>query len=335
MQREWLRDCFYKMILIRRFEERLIALHDAGKFTGHFHVYIGQEATGVPAVMSLQAGDALFTTHRNHGHLLARGTDPGRMYAEILGRKDGYNKGKAGTFHLSARDVGFAHTSAIVAGAIPIAVGAAYAAKARGNGQIAVCLTGDGALEEGAAPEAFNMASLWKLPILFLCENNGKYGAGRAVGAAQSPNMAAYPLIDLPKAYRIPAVQIDGMDVDAVRLAVTEAITKIRRGDGPQFIEAHTVRWPGHQSNWPIVPVPTRVDLAWSAVEVPENMREWYRSSDPLLIFVRNLVGKELIGKEELVDLQLRAEGAIARAIEFALASPYPDPKEALTEVFA
>jgi acetoin:2,6-dichlorophenolindophenol oxidoreductase subunit alpha len=328
-------DCFYKMILIRRFEERLIGLHDEGQFSGHFHVYIGQEATGVPALLCLEANDVLFTTHRNHGHLLARGADPGRMLAEILGRKDGYNKGKGGTFHLSAREVGFVHTSAIVAGAIPIATGAAYAAKARRSGQIAVCLTGDGALEEGAAPEALNIASLWKLPILYLCENNGKYGAGRAVGAAQSPNMAVYPLTDLPKAYKIPSVQIDGMDVEAVGTTVTEAVSKIRSGEGPQFIEAHTVRWPGHESNWPLVPVPTSVDLAWNVSTVPEKVREWYRSSDPLLIFSRELVAKGSATKEELVDLQRRADATIDRAVQFALTNPYPDPKEALTEVFA
>ena len=200
------------MLLIRHFEETLIGLQNQGHFAGHYHVYIGQEATGVPALSCLAPDDHIFTTHRNHGHLLARGADPGRMYAEILGRRDGYNKGKGGTFHIAASHLGFHHTSGIVAGIIPMATGAAYAAKARKTGQIAVCLFGDGALEEGAAPESFNIASLWKLPVLYLCENNGKYGAGRAVGAAQSSSMAAYPLTDLPKVFKIPARQVDGTD---------------------------------------------------------------------------------------------------------------------------
>src|SRR3990167_6076201 len=261
--RESLLELCRMMLLIRHFEERLVHLHDEERFSGHYHVYIGQEATGVPALSCLERGDFLFTTHRNHGHLLARGADPRRLFAEILGRRDGYNKGKGGTFHVAASSLGFYHTSGIVAGIIPLATGAAYAAKARKTDRIAVCLFGDGALEEGAAPEAFNIASLWKLPVLYLCENNGKYGAGRAVGAAQSPTMAAYPLTDLPKVYKIPAEQVDGTDSSAVYSAVSEAVRKIRRGEGPQFIETQTVRWPGGETNWPVLPVATDAAMAW------------------------------------------------------------------------
>jgi TPP-dependent pyruvate/acetoin dehydrogenase alpha subunit len=323
------------MLLIRHFEERLVGLHDEGHFAGHYHAYIGQEATGVPAISCLQADDVLFTTHRNHGHLLARGALPDRMFAEILGRRDGYNKGKGGTFHIAAGDLGFPHTSGIVAGIIPIATGAAYAAKLRRSGQIAVCLFGDGALEEGAAPEAFNMASLWKLPILYLCENNGKYGAGRAVGAAQSPTMAAYPLTDLPIAYQIPAQQVDGTDVFAVHDAIAEAVRKIRAGEGPQFVETHTVRWPGSESNWPVVPIPTRVELAWDVSAAPQKAREWYRASDPVLIFVRALVAQGTASKAELAAIEAEVIETIERGVQYAVASPFPAPREALTDVFA
>jgi acetoin:2,6-dichlorophenolindophenol oxidoreductase subunit alpha len=322
------------MLLIRHFEERLVKLHDEGHFAGHYHAYIGQEATGVPALDCLDARDILFTTHRNHGHLLARGASPGRMFAEILGRKDGYNRGKGGTFHISATDLGFPHTSGVVAGIIPIATGAAYAAKARKSGQIAVCLFGDGALEEGAAPEAFNMASLWKLPVLYLCENNGKYGAGRAVGAAQSPTMAAYPLTDLPKAYKIPARQVDGTAVLAVHDAISEAVEKIRTGGGPQFIETHSVRWPGSESNWPVVPVPTNIALAWDVSAAPAKVREWYRVSDPVLIFIRELVAQGAANSDELVAIETEVIDTIDRAVKFALASPLPAPEDALTDVF-
>ena len=267
LSREGLIEFCRRMLLIRHFEEGLIGLHDQGHFRGHYHLYIGQEATGVPALSCLEPKDSLFTTHRNHGHLLARGAEPGRLFAEILGRRDGYNKGKGGTFHVAASSLGFYHTSGIVAGIIPLATGAAYAAKARKTDRIAVCLFGDGALEEGAAPEAFNIASLWKLPVLYLCENNGKYGAGRAVGAAQSPTMAAYPLTDLPKVYKIPAEQVDGTDSSAV----------YSRGEGPQFIETQTVRWPGGETNWPVLPIATNVNLAWDVDPVPEKMRGWYR----------------------------------------------------------
>ena len=172
--------------------------------------------------------DYLFTTHRNHGHLLARGVEPKKLFAEILGRADGLNKGKGGSFHSVAPSLGFLHSSGVVAGIIPLSTGTAYAAKAQKNGRVTVCLFGDGSLEEGAAPEALNLASLYKLPVLFLCENNGKYGAGRAVAAAQSSSMAAYPLTDLPKAYKVPAQQIDGIDAGLVHATISEAVEKIR-----------------------------------------------------------------------------------------------------------
>ncbi|MBI2350691.1 MAG: hypothetical protein HYV00_04300 [Deltaproteobacteria bacterium] len=333
--RESLLELCRRMLLIRHFEERLIHLHDEERFRGHYHVYIGQEATGVPALSCLEQGDFLFTTHRNHGHLLARGADPRRLFAEILGRKDGYNKGKGGTFHLAASELGFFHTSGIVGGIIPLATGTAYAARAKKSGQITVCLFGDGALEEGAAPESFNLASLWKLPVLFLCENNGKYGAGRAVGAAQSPTMAVYPLTDLPATYKIPAQQIDGTDAGAVHVAVSEAVAKIRRGEGPQFIETQTVRWPGSETNWPVVPVATDAALAWDVSSVPEAVREWYRSSDPVLIFIRELWEKKQATREDIAELDRDVRKAVEQAANFALASPFPEPEEALKDVFA
>lgn len=333
--REWLIECCRKMLLIRHFEETLIGLHQKGHFSGHFHAYIGQEATGVPALACLDPGDHIFTTHRNHGHLLARGADSGRMYAEILGRKDGYNQGKGGTFHIAASTLGFHHTSGIVAGILPLAAGAAYAAKARKTGQIAACLFGDGALEEGAAPETFNIASLWKLPILFLCENNGKYGAGRELGAAQSFSMAVYPLTRLPATYGIPAQQVDGTDVHAVHLAVSEAVANIRAGDGPQFIETQTVRWPGSENNWPIVPIPTSVDLAWDVDAVPEKYRAWYRASDPVLAFIRRLAEEHVATRDDLAALDAGVVRTIEQGVRFALASPFPAPEDALKDVYA
>ncbi|MBI2360908.1 MAG: hypothetical protein HYV04_18720 [Deltaproteobacteria bacterium] len=335
LNREQLMDLCRRMFRIRHFEEKLILLHTEGRFSGHYHVYIGQEATGVPALSCLGPDDYLFTTHRNHGHLLARGADPARLLAEILGRRDGYNKGKGGTFHTNVSALGFFHTSAVVAGIIPLAGGAAYAAKAKKSGQITVCLFGDGALEEGAAPESFNIASLWKLPVLYLCENNGKYGRGRAVGAVRSSTMAAYPLTDLPAAYKIPAQQVDGVDAGAVHGAVSEAVKKIRQGEGPQFIEAQTVRWPGSESNWPVVPVPTDVSLAWDSSAVPEAVKEWYRESDPVLTFVRELVEGKVATREEIGQVEEKVREEIARAVEFALASPYPELETALRDVFA
>ena len=324
-----------KMLLIRHFEERLIGLHHEGRFRGHYHVYIGQEATGVPAISLLQPDDVLFSTHRNHGHILARGGDPGRLLAEILGRRDGYNRGKGGSFHTSPRELGFLQCSGVVGGILPLGIGAAYAAKSRATGQIAVCLFGDGALEEGAVPEAFNLASLWKLPVLFLCENNGKYGAGNAVGAAQSSTMAAFPLTDLPTAYKIPSRQIDGVDAGAVHDALNESIEAIRSGEGPRFVETQTVRWPGSETNWPVVKAPTTVELAWDVSGAPGDVREWYRDSDPVLRFMRELVEAGRADKAELEALNRSVVEQIAAAVDFAFDSPYPDLAEAETDVFA
>ena len=333
--RDTLLDFCRRMFVIRHFEESLVPLHDKGVFGGHYHLYIGQEATGVPALSCLRADDYLFTTHRNHGHLLARGADPKKLCAEILGRADGYNKGKGGSFHTVVPSLGFLHTSAVVAGIIPLATGAAYASKALKNGRITVCLFGDGALEEGAAPEAFNLASLWKLPVLFLCENNGKYGAGRATGAAQSSTMAAHPLTDLPKAYKVPAQQVDGLDSGTVHATISRAVEEIRRGEEPQFIEAQTVRWPGSESNWPVVLQNTNASLAWDVNAVPEKVREWYRACDPLLIYTRELVEAQQATREEIAAIDRKVKAEIDEAVKVAVSSPYPKPEEAAKDYFA
>ncbi len=335
LPRERLIEFCRRMLLIRHFEEALVSLYDKGDFRGHYHVYIGQEGTGVPAISCLEDRDYLFTTHRNHGHLLARGAEPSRLLAEILGRRDGYNKGKGGSFHTAVHSLGFLHTSAVVGGIIPLATGTAYASKALKNGRITVCLFGDGALEEGAAAESLNLASLWKLPVLFLCENNGKYGAGRALAAAKSSTMAAYPLTDLPAAYKIPAQQVDGADAGAVHAVISQTVEKIRRGGGPHFIEAQSVRWPGSASNWPVIPFPTAATLAWDVSSVPENARAWYRECDPVLIFISELVEGKMATREEIAEIEIKVKERISAAVDFALASPYPKPEEAAEDVFA
>jgi pyruvate dehydrogenase E1 component alpha subunit len=335
LPRENLLELCRRMFVIRHFEESLVRLHDNRAFGGHYHLYVGQEATGVPALACLRGDDYLFTTHRNHGHLLARGAEPKRLFAEILGRVDGLNKGKGGSFHSVAPSLGFLHSSGVVAGIIPLSTGTAYAAKAQKNGRLTVCLFGDGSLEEGAAPEAFNLASLLKLPVLFLCENNGKYGSGRAVAAAQSSSMAAYPLTDLPKAYKIPAQQIDGIDAGLVHATISAAVEKIRRGEGPQFVEAQTVRYPGSETNWPTVPAPTDSALAWDVSSVAEKSREWYRSCDPLLIYLRELVDANQASKEEIAAIEGRVKAEIAAAVEFAVNSPFPKPDTAEKDFFA
>lgn len=335
LPRDTLLELCRKMLLIRRFEEGLITLHNEGRFRGHYHVYIGQEATGVPALALLEPSDYVFSTHRNHGHVLARGAAPGRVLAEILGRRDGYNSGKGGSFHVAPVELGFLQTSGVVAGILPLATGAAYAAKEKKSGQISVCLFGDGALEEGAAAESFNLASLWKLPVLYLCENNGKYGHGRATSTIRSSSMSVYPLTDLPAAYKIPAQQLDGTNAGAGFAVIGEVIRRIRRGEGPQFIEAQTVRWPGSVSNWPMLPVQTQAAFAWDMKDVPETVREWYQFSDPVLLFIRELLDEGHASKEIILNMEKSVANEIDEAIKFAFDSPEPDPKSALENIFA
>jgi pyruvate dehydrogenase E1 component alpha subunit len=335
LKKEVLLDFLRRMLTIREFEERLVGLYDAGHFKGHYHVYIGQEATGVAAISCLTENDYLFTTHRNHGHLLARGADPGRLLAEILGRRDGYNKGKGGSFHPTAAALGFLHTSAIVAGLIPLAAGAAYAAKARKTNQAVLCLFGDGALEEGAAAEGFNLAAVLRLPVLFLCENNGRGGRGGDARAARASSLAVYPVTDLPAAYKIPVVQVDGADPAQVHETVRDAIAKIRAGEGPRFIEAVTECWPGNAASWPKLPIRTNLGLAWETSFIPESHRAWYEHSDPLLLLARDLVKTGAVGRAEIERMHGDIRDAIERAVGFGLASPFPEPAEALNDVFA
>ena len=226
-----LTDYLRRMLVIRRFEEALITL--AGEFdVGHFHVYIGQEPTGVAALAQLEQGDLGFTTHRNHGHLLARGTDPAAMFAEILGRATGTNNGKGGTLHIASVENGFPTTSAATGGCTPLATGAAFAFSRLGLDRVSVCLFGDGALEEGTYHESINIAALEALPVIYLCENNSLEALGQKANEYPSSTMAAAPLTDLASSFKVPAVAVDGTDVGAVHEVMATAIRRARGGGG-------------------------------------------------------------------------------------------------------
>ncbi len=328
----WLR----RMLLIRRFEEHLILLTKAGHGFGHFHLYIGQETTGVPAVDLLAPDDFIATTHRNHGHLLARGADPGRLLAEIMGKATGYCKGKSGTLHATVRTLGFLSTSAIVGGALPLATGAAFAAKQRGTKQVSLCCFGDGAMEEGAFFEALNIAALWRLPVIFLCENNSFEALGQAAGEYPTSIISAAELSEIPKPFRVPSLAVDGTDVAAVYRAMGEAVARARGGGGPSFIEARTVRWPGSRPLWPdLLTGETDLTFAWDEAQIPQPYREWHRRQDGLLRFLRELLAARVTDPDEVLVLDAEAKAAIEGAVQFALESPEPAPAAALEDVFA
>ena len=326
-------ELYRGMLTMRRFEEALILATKSGVSVGHFHVYIGQECSGAPALSLLRPDDTIFTTHRNHGHVLARGADPGRVLAEIMGRATGYNRGKGGTLHITARELGVLPTSAVVGGVLPLATGAAFAAKQKGSDAVCMCFFGDGVLEEGAFYEAINLASLWTLPVIYLCENNSE---GAIAGEFPGSTIAARHLTDLPAAFRIPALAVDGTDAGEVHHAVKEAIRRARAGEGPSFIEASTVRWPGSRPLWPdLLTGETDLSCAWDAARIPQFHGDWHRSQDGLLRFTRELLQAGRIATGEILALDAAVRVKMQEAVRFAVDSPYPQPETALEGVFA
>ncbi len=323
------------MLRIRRFEEALIVLardHDIG----HFHVYVGQEATGVPALALLGDGDVSYTTHRNHGHLIARGVSPAGMAAEILGKATGINRGKGGTLHLASAAHGFPTTSSSVGGPLPIAVGSAFAFQELGLDRVSVALFGDGALEEGAWHESVNIAAMRRAPVIFLCENNSLEALGQKANEYPSSTLAAVRLTDLVDPFGVPAVAVDGTDTGAVHLAMTEALGRARSGGGPSFIEARTVRWPGNRPLWPqLVTGETDVAMAWDAGRIPAEHERWWSFQDGLLRFLRELLAADALDRATALAIDTEARDEMAAAVTFALESPLPDPAEALDHVFA
>lgn len=333
-----LRDFLRRMLLIRRAEEQVIhfATDHVGLIRGHYHVYIGQEATGVGVCASLGPADYVFTTHRNHGHVLARGGEPGPVLAEIIGKSTGYNRGRGGTFHVAAPHLGILHSSGIVGGCIPLATGAAFSIKKRGTDQVSLVFFGDGVMEEGAFYEGINMAALWKLPVIFLCENNSVAPEQRTAGQYPSSSHAAKQLVDVPRAFGIPSEIVDGADVRAVYSLARELVERTRRGEGPFFVEARISRWPGNLGLFPELPGGD-FDLAWiwAREAAPPELRDWLERSDPISLLARHLVQESRLTRQEVEDLDREVRQAVAEAAGFALESPYAPAETALEHVFA
>ncbi len=323
------------MLTIRRFEERLIQLHQEKAFPGHYHVYIGQEATGAAVAEALGEGDLVFTTHRNHGHLLARGADIGRVMAEIFGKAGGYNQGKGGTLHVASPELGILSTSAIVGGNLPIAVGAALSLKRFSKSAIVVSFFGDGVLEEGAFYEAINLAGVWKVPILFVCENNSIPPDQRRLGQYPSSTNAAPDLSAVPGSFGIPSQAWDGADAATLFGAFRELVETVRSEQLPRFVEVRNTRWPGSEDLWPsLANGPTDLGLVWSGVE-PSPMGNWYRDSDPLLRYIQQVKNEPDISREVLSELDQQVRERIETGVRFAVDSPYPETSAAYRDVFA
>ena len=307
------------MILIREFDERAIELRVAGKIYGAVHPYVGQEAVAVGVCAHLSVTDRVTSTHRGHGHCIAKGADVRRMFAELFGRVDGYCKGKGGSMHIADFAVGMLGANGIVGGGLPIACGAALAGQLEGKGAVTVCFFGDGAAAEGEFHESLNIASVWKLPIVFVCENN-QYAANNAIGVQ-------HPRVDIAAhaaPYDMPGVVVDGNDVLAVHAATGDAVTRARRGEGPSLLECKTYRWHFH---------------AMRAVRPPETrpaeeIASW-RAADPIARLERYMVSHAMLSADELRALRDRVASELDEAVAFADASPFPDPKDLMADMFA
>lgn len=323
------------MLRIRRFEEQCILLSKAGRFRGHYHVYIGQEATAVAVCAALSAEDFVFTTWRNHGHLLARGAAPERMMAEILGKAGGYARGKSGTLHLAVRELGVPTTSALVGGTLPLATGAALACKQRGAG-MTVCFFGDAALEEGAFYEAMILAAVWEVPILFVCENNTMPPEQRTRAQSTSSTLPAAALKDVPESLRILSEVVDGADAEDLTHRMEQLVAEVRGSGQPRFVEVRCARWPGNFLTWPELPC-GEWQTAWAFDQLPDraDLAAWLEQSDPLHRYVRKLVADGTLDRAEVEAIDMQARADMAQAVRFATDSPFPAPQEAYQHVLA
>jgi acetoin:2,6-dichlorophenolindophenol oxidoreductase subunit alpha len=321
-----------RMLMIRFAEEHVIRFNEdyEGLIRGHFHVYIGQEATGVSVCAALTAEDYVFSTHRNHGHVIAKGGDPKKVLAEIIGRETGYCRGRAGTFHVAAPELKIVHTSAIVGGCLALAAGTAFASQVQEPSAVTVVFFGDGAMEEGVFYETLNIAKLWRLPLIFLMENNYRR-AGRS-GTAHT----ATELADVPRALNVETAVVDGANVGLVYQTAVDLVQRTRTGEGPFFVEARTHPWPGNEGAHPkLVAGTTKIAWAWDSASVPEPVRSWYAEADPVLIFARDLLENGGMSRDELQRLDSEVRNEADEAARFALESPLPDPKAAMNFAYA
>lgn len=310
---------YRRMLGIRKFEESANDLYTRALMPGFTHLYIGEEAVAVGVCEALRLDDYITSTHRGHGHCLAKGADPKLMFAELLGKRAGYCKGKGGSMHIADPKTYNLGANAIVGGSFAIATGAAFSSKRLGNGRVAVCFFGDGAMAQGLMFEAMNMAQLWKLPVIYVCENNlyGEY--------THKSEALAGELIDRPKAFGIPALQADGQDVIAVHKAAKTLVDRARRGDGPGFLQCDTYRYHGHHVG----------DINREYYRPKEEERFWMTERDPIKGHAKWLLDHKLADAATLETIEAEVKAETDAAVQFALASPYPDPSEVEQDIYA
>ena len=317
VDRETLLRMLYHMILIRRFEEKAAEAYTLGKIGGFCHLYIGQEAVAVGTLAALRPDDYVLTSYRDHGHALVMGTSPDEVMAELFGRIGGCSKGKGGSMHLFDADKHFLGGHGIVGGQIPLATGVAFATKYRGTDQVTLCFFGEAAVNQGAFHESLNMAQLWKLPCIYICENN-QYGMGTSLKRAMSLSDVSQKACG----YGMASEFVDGMDVLAVRAATERAVERARSEHLPSLLEIRTYRFMGHSMSDP-GHYRTRAEI------------ERYQERDPIKVFGDNLRAQGVLDDEALKGIEARVREEVERSVRFADASPEPPPEELFTDVYA
>jgi pyruvate dehydrogenase E1 component alpha subunit len=316
LTRTELLEMHYKMALIRRFEEKSAEEYTRGKIGGFMHLYIGQEAVGVGSIKALRPEDKILCSYREHGHALAKGMAPGAVMAELFGKITGCSKGKGGSMHMWSDEMGIYGGNGIVAAQMPIAAGVAFSVQYQGKDTVIACYFGDGAVDEGAFHESLNLASVWKLPVVYVCENN-QYSMGMAVGKA----WAVDSLQPRAAAYNMPSDQVDGMDVIAVYESMKQAVEHARSGGGPTLLEVKTYRFRGHSMTDP------------AYYRTREEEQQWRTTRDPIGIFEKKLLENGLATQAEFDDNDARAIQISEEAAEFADNSPDPSLEELYTDV--
>jgi len=312
------RGLYNDMVLIRRFEEKAAEAYALGKIGGFLHLYIGEEAVAVGATSVMRPDDYAIAAYREHGHCLAKGSYPRRAMAELYGRIDGLSKGKGGSMHLFDKTTNFLGGHAIVGAHLPLAAGAAFAIKYRGGDQVVACYFGDGAVPEGEFHEAMNLAALWKLPVIFICENN-RYAMGTSLERA----LAETEIWKFGRAYNMPCEAVDGMDVLAIREVVAKAVARARADGTPSLIEARTYRFRGHSMRDPA-----------GAVYRTKDEVEREKLRDPIALFRERALKARWLSENDLREIEKAVNDLIDEAVAFADASPEPPASELLTDIF-
>src|SRR5229473_1651428 len=315
--RETLMKIFHQMLLIRRFEEKCAESYSLGKIGGFCHLYIGQEAVGVGAMSAIREDDYVITSYREHGQAIAKGISPETVMAELYGKAGGCSGGKGGSMHLFDPSVNFLGGHGIVGGQIPLGTGVAFASKYQETDRVTLCFFGEAAVNQGAFHESLNMAQLWKLPCIYICENN-QYGMGTSLARA----MSLQNISEKARAYEMASEFVDGMDVLAMRRATQRAIKRARENYLPTLIEARTYRYMGHSMSDP-GNYRTRAEI------------EKYQERDPIKLFTATLKEQKILTDKDISEVEGEVKEQIERAVRFAEKSPEPDPKELYTNVYA